>query len=201
MSTTGQYMITLIPNNGYYSKNYGASWTQIVTPNGNNSVGISGSGQYMYVFQREYLYYSTNYGTSWSTILPFSVFPAVLSSSYNGNIFAIASNGWKNDESQGLFIFNNGPTGSYTNFFTGQTILDLAMTNDGLIILVLIQNDNGTSSTLYYSKNSGVTWYKSTIDNTQFWQTVSISGDGTQAIVTTYNNNGNEYQLITTKFK
>ena len=199
ISMTGQYMITVVPGCGYYSTNYGTSWTQIITANGNNMVGISGSGQYMYVFQNTAVYYSTNYGISWSTILPFAIFPAELVSNYNGNILVIASSSTTTNVG-GLYVYNNGPTGSYIQYFTGKIILDIAITNDGLIILALVKNANGTSSTLYYSRNVGITWYKSTIDNTQFWHAVSISGNGTQAVVTTYNN-GTEYQLICTGFQ
>jgi photosystem II stability/assembly factor-like uncharacterized protein len=193
MSATGQYMVTCIPNYGLYSTNYGASWTQINTPNGNNNVGISGSGQYMYVAQNSALYYSTDYGTTWNTKFNFNIFPSCIVSSSNGNIFAIASN---SSGLKGLSVFKNGPTNTYTQYFTTQYIVDTAMSNDGLVILVLILNSNGTSTTLYYSIDSGNSWITSTnLDSTQNWEAISISGDKTLVVAVT-NNGGTEYQSI-----
>jgi hypothetical protein len=175
ISLSGQYMCISNYWNGtvgvYVSSNYGLTWTRTNT-NAIYVLCMSGTGQYLYgaPYASGSAYMSSDYGQTWrvmSGITPSSVNPQAMSTSASGRYISIAGN------VTGFYYSSNyGLTFTKSASATSSQCMSMSMTSSGQY---QIAQQLG-STTVYSSKDYGVTWSTTTgINNIVF---IAMSPNG-----------------------
>lgn len=176
MDHSGQYRLIQCWNDAsagaWLSKNYGVTWTKVLTTGGWGSTAISGNGQYMFVaVAGTGIWSSPDYGTTWTKIQTDSGQTRSIAVSYTGQYILWGLYGSKIYSSANYGISgwhgDGAPIGNYRR---------LVISNDGKI-RAGIATENATSP-IYYSRDFGVTYIALPNSTGKGWTDIAMSGDG-----------------------
>lgn len=174
MSFSGQYMCITNNQNGivgvYVSSNYGQTWTRTNT-NGMYVICMSATGQYVYTAPYGgTAYMSSDYGQTWnvmSGIAPTSINPQHISTNASGRYISVATN------VNGFYYSSNyGVTFTKSGSATSAQCMSVAMTSSGQYQVA----PQLGGSTVYCSKDYGVTW--TTTTGVTAMNSIVMSGNG-----------------------
>jgi len=170
MSSDGKYVSIASFPNILHSSDFGATYQpslSIVSFSDNNtpgySIAMSTSGQYQTIQLNKYIFYSHDYGVTWTE----SIYPILSFDSYFVSISCSGSGQYQIigfiDTSSGIYISNDfGVNWTNITFLQDCGIFSVSISNSGQYISVSTNNSNAYNY-IYYSKNYGLNFDKSTI--------------------------------------
>ena len=186
MSPSGQFACVGVKNGStqdtysYHSNDYGKTWLldSHATSGYKFATAISASGKYMLVgdyFSNNTggLYYSSNYGATWTLSNAGSVAWRSAAMSASGQ-YAVASS---TNTTTVIYSMDYGEFWR-ASVSTVASFVKVSMSYSGQYVLGCAPDSPSGSNKIYYSKDYGVTWTKSSSAPEAAWQYCAISGTG-----------------------